>query len=78
MSLKDTVLAASARPGPRCGFERVYATLPKRDATELREMFADGGYTTAQIRRGLTAAGFALAVSTVAAHRKGECLCGKL
>ena len=76
-TLLDSILAHNkVVKGPQCTIATTLANLPKDDAEALIRVLADPTIRTTAIRRGLAANGINLGDTTIARHRKGECLCG--
>jgi Ca2+-binding EF-hand superfamily protein len=80
MGLKDAVLAERKRQGGTCTLALIYQQLTKKDAAELREIFAlpSIDVNNAMIQRALGSMGYKLSNSTIQRHRAGECACGSL
>lgn len=75
--LRDEILALNhGRPGTTCGIAKLYETLEKADAEDLRAAIADPMVKGTAIAKALKNRGFHITDSVVTRHRRKECICG--
>ncbi len=76
-SLLDEIQTENrVRKGPLCTVRLILEDLTAEDVDGLNQAMADLEVKTTAIRRALVARGFQVGDTSIARHRKGECLCG--